>query len=94
MALKTIPFREIEKYSENMYEAVAAMSGQARKELDERIMEENIKEVDNEELDVFDEVPDIKPEDYVEKEKIATIAVRKFLDGEVSWRKVDTFKSE
>ena len=42
MALKTIPFREIEKYSENMYEAVAAMSGQARIELDERIMEESI----------------------------------------------------
>ena len=94
MALKTVPFREIEKFSENMYEAVAAMSGQARKELDERIMEENIKEVDNEELDVFDEAPDIKPEDYVEKEKITTIAVRKFLDGEVYWRKVDRFKSE
>tara|TARA_B100001996_G_C18536739_1_gene545269 strand:+ start:74 stop:358 length:285 start_codon:yes stop_codon:yes gene_type:complete len=94
MALKTIPFREIEKYAKNMYEAVAAMSGQARKELDERIMEENIKEVDNEELDVFDEAPDIKPEDYVEKEKITTIAVRKFLDGEVYWRKVDRFKSE
>tara|TARA_S200000501_G_scaffold238181_1_gene223243 strand:+ start:254 stop:538 length:285 start_codon:yes stop_codon:yes gene_type:complete len=94
MALKTIPFREIEKYSENMYEAVAAMSGQARKELDDRIMEESIKEVDSQELDVFDEVPDIKPEEYIAKEKIATIAVNKFLDGEVTWRKVDTFKSE
>tara|TARA_B100000214_G_C23593264_1_gene457294 strand:- start:181 stop:462 length:282 start_codon:yes stop_codon:yes gene_type:complete len=93
MALKTIPFREIEKYSENMYEAVAAMSGQARIELDERIMEESIKEVDSEDLDVFDEVPDLKPEQYIEKEKIATVAVRKFLDGEVSWRKIDKFSS-
>ena len=93
MALKTIPFREIEKYSENMYEAVAAMSGQARIELDERIMEESIKEVDSEDLDVFDEVPDLKPEEYIEKEKIATVAVRKFLDGEVSWRKIDKFGS-
>tara|TARA_B100000131_G_C18000327_1_gene566235 strand:+ start:717 stop:998 length:282 start_codon:yes stop_codon:yes gene_type:complete len=93
MALKTIPFREIEKYSENMYEAVAAMSGQARIELDERIMEESIKEVDSEDLDVFDEVPDLKPEEYIEKEKIATVAVRKFLDGEVSWRKIDKLSS-
>ena len=93
MALKTIPFREIEKYSENMYEAVAAMSGQARIELDERIMEESIKEVDSEDLDVFDEVPDLRPEEYIEKEKIATVAVRKFLDGEVSWRKIDKFSS-
>ena len=93
MALKTIPFREIEKYSENMYEAVAAMSGQARIELDERILEESIKEVDSEDLDVFDEVPDLKPEEYIEKEKIATVAVRKFLDGEVSWRKIDKLSS-
>ncbi len=94
MALKTIPFREIEKYAGNMYEAVAVMFGQARKELDDRIMEENIKNVDNEELDVFDEVPDTRPEDYVEKEKIATVAVNKFLNGEVFWRKVENFKSE
>ena len=38
MGLKTIPFREIENQSENMYEAVAAMSGQARVELQERIV--------------------------------------------------------
>ena len=69
MALKTIPFREIEKYSENMYEAVAAMSGQARIELDERIMEESIKEVDSEDLDVFDEVPDLKPRSTLKKKK-------------------------
>ena len=36
MGLKTIPFREIEEKAENMYEAVAAMSGQARFELQER----------------------------------------------------------
>ena len=38
MGLKTIPFREIENQAENMYEAVAAMSGQARVELQERIV--------------------------------------------------------
>ena len=30
MGLKTIPFRDIEHQAENMYEAVVAMSGQAK----------------------------------------------------------------
>ncbi len=31
MALRTIPFRDIEEKTENMYEAVAAMSSQAKR---------------------------------------------------------------
>ena len=42
MGLKTIPFREIDNKAKNMYEAVAAMSGQARVELQERIVSRTI----------------------------------------------------
>ena len=35
MGLKTIPFRDIEHQAENMYEAVVAMFGQAKEELNE-----------------------------------------------------------
>ena len=35
MGLKTIPFRDIEQQSDNMYEAVVAMSGQAKEELND-----------------------------------------------------------
>jgi len=38
MGLKTIPFREVEELAKNMYEAVAVMFGQARNELQERIV--------------------------------------------------------
>ena len=55
MGLKTIPFREIENQAENMYEAVAAMSGQARVELQERIVSRVISEHQEEELDVYDD---------------------------------------
>lgn len=87
MGLKTIPFREVEDRAKNMYEAVAAMSGQARTELEERILSKAIQDHQQEDLDVFDEVDEITPETYVEKEKVATIAINKFLDGEVTWRK-------
>ncbi len=87
MGLKTIPSREVEDRAKNMYEAVAAMSGQARTELEERILSKAIQDHQQEDLDVFDEVDEITPETYVEKEKVTTIAINKFLDGEVTWRK-------
>lgn len=88
MGLKTIPFRDIEEKAENMYEAVVAMSRQAKEELHERIVNKAIKEHQDTEsdLDVFDEIEEPKPEDYEEKEKVTTVAIEKFLDGEVKWR--------
>ena len=87
MGLKTIPFREVEERAKNMYEAVAAMFGQARNELQERIISKTILEHQNDDLDVFDEVEEPTPETYEEKDKVTTVAIKKFLDGEVTWRK-------
>ena len=87
MGLKTIPFREVEELAKNMYEAVAAMFGQARNELQERIVNKTILEHQNDDLDVFDEVEVPTPETYEEKDKVTTVAIKKFLDGEVTWRK-------
>lgn len=88
MGLRTIPFREIENQAENMYEAVAAMSGQARVELQERIVSRTILEHQEEELDVYDDFEEKKPEEYEEMEKVTTVAVDKFLDGDVKWKKI------
>ena len=87
MGLKTIPFREIEHQAENMYEAVVAMSGQAKEELNERIVNKAIKDHQESELDVFDELEETTIEDYEEKEKVTTVAIGKFLMGDVKWRK-------
>ena len=88
MGLKTIPFRDIEHQAANMYEAVVAMSGQAKEELNERIVNKAIKDHQDSELDVFDEIeeePNV--ENYEEKEKVTTVAVQKFLTGAVKWGK-------
>ena len=87
MGLKTIPFRDIEHQAENMYEAVVAMSGQAKEELNERIVNKAIKDHQESELDVFDELEETTIEDYEEKEKVTTVAIGKFLMGDVRWRK-------
>ena len=73
MGLKTIPFRDIEDKAENMYEAVSAMSGQAKVELQERILSRVIMDHREEEMDVFDEIEEISPESYEEKEKVTTL---------------------
>ncbi len=88
MGLKTLPFRDIEDQADNLYEAVAAMSGQARNELQEEILNRTISSHNTEELDVFDEVEEPSPDDYIEKEKITTVAIDKFFKGKVLWRKI------
>ena len=41
------------------------------------------------EMPGVDEVEESTPEEYVEKEKVTTVAINKFLDGDVTWRKTD-----
>ena len=89
MGIKTIPFRDVEEHADNMYEAVAAMFSQARRELGERVLEATLREVESDDYGVFDEVEESTPEEYVEKEKVTTVAINKFLDGDVTWRKTD-----
>ena len=86
MAVKPISLSKMEEKTKNIYEAVVVMSKRARQINQERY-EEQVMELSEElELDVLDESPDIKPEDYEEKEKVTTIAVNEFLEGEVNWR--------
>ena len=87
MAIKTIPLRSIEEKVDNIYEAVCVMSGQAKRVLDERILQASIKDAEEEDYGVFDEVQEKSPEDYVEMEKTTSVAVNQFIDGDVKWRR-------
>jgi len=88
MGIKTIQLRNLEEKVENMYEAVCIMSGQAKRVLDDRILQASIKDAEEEEdYGVFDEVKEISPEDYVEMEKTTSVAVDQFIEGSVKWRK-------
>ena len=88
MGIKTIQLRSVEEKVENMYEAVCIMSGQAKRVLDDRILQASIKDAEEEEdYGVFDEVKEISPEDYVEMEKTTSVAVEQFMEGSVKWRK-------
>ena len=49
MGIKTIQLRNVEEKVENMYEAVCIMSGQAKRVLDDRILQASIKDAEEEE---------------------------------------------
>ena len=88
MGIKTIQLRNVEEKVENMYEAVCLMSGQAKRVLDDRILQASIKDAEEEEdYGVFDEVKEVSPEDYVEMEKTTSVAIEQFMEGSVKWRK-------
>jgi len=86
MAIKTIQLRNIEEKVDNMYEAVCIMYRQARKILDDRIIEASIKNAEEDDYGVFDEIEEKNPEEYIELEKTTSVAVQQFLDGEVKWK--------
>ena len=86
MAVKPVSLRKVEEKADNIYEAVVVMAKRARQINQERFEDQIMEESEELELDVLDELPDIKPEDYEEKEKVTTKAMNEFLEGEVNWR--------
>ena len=85
MAVKPISLRKVEEKANNIYEAVVVMAKRARQINQERFEDQIMEESEELELDVLDELPSIKPEDYEEKEKVTTKAMNEFLEGEVNW---------
>ena len=86
MAVKPVSLRKVEEKADNIYEAVVVMAKRARQINQERFEDQIMEESEELELDVLDELPSIKPEDYEEKEKVTTKAMNEFLEGEVNWR--------
>ena len=88
MSLKPVSFREIEEQTGDMYEAVVVMERRAKQILRDRLVEKSIKEEESREMGVFDEVPDeIDPETYQEVEKVTTVAIEEFINGDLTWDK-------
>lgn len=87
MALKTLSIRNMEEKTSDIFEAVVIMSKRAKQILNNRIVEEIITSADEEELEmgVYDQIEEKTPEDYEELEKVTSIAVDEFVDGDIKW---------
>ena len=88
MSLKPLSFRQIEEQTGDIYEAVVVMERRAKQILRDRLVEKIIKEEENMDMGVFDEAPDeIDPETYQEVEKVTTVAIEEFINGDLTWDK-------
>ena len=94
MAVKPVSLRKVEEKANNIYEAVVVMAKRARQINQERFEDQIMEESEELELDVLDELPDIKPEDYEEKEKVTTEAMDEFLEGKVQWHVLEDIKQD
>lgn len=89
MALKPLSIRKMEEHTPDLYEAVVVMSRRAKQVIQDRIVQEMLESVEEDNLGVFDEIPETKPEDYVEQEKATTVAVNEFMEGKLTWRNLE-----
>ncbi|GIT74914.1 MAG: hypothetical protein Ct9H300mP29_9080 [Candidatus Neomarinimicrobiota bacterium] len=84
MAVKPVSLRKMEEKQEYIRSGCSHVEKSAADKPRTNFKSKGIEESEELEMDVLDELPDIKPEDYEEKEKVTTKAMNEFLEGEVN----------
>ena len=87
MSLKPVSFSKMDEQTDDIYEAVVVMSLRSKQILRDRLIETMIKEEEEKEMGVFDEIIDPESVTFQDIEKETTVAIDEFLKGELSWRK-------
>lgn len=86
MSLKPLSVRELEKKTDDIYEAVVVMTLRSKQVIQERLVDKALNMDSEDDIAVFDPIPEeIDPDDYVEMDKVTTVAVNNFMDGKVKW---------
>ena len=94
MSLKPVSFSKMDEQTDDIYEAVVVMSLRSKQILRDRLIETMLKEEEEKEMGVFDEIIDPDSVTFQETEKETTVAIDEFLKGELSWRKSTEEASE
>ena len=94
MSLKPVSFSKMDEQTDDIYEAVVVMSHRSKQILRDRLIETMLKEEEEKEMGVFDEIIDPDSVTFQETEKETTVAIDEFLKGELSWRKSTEEASE
>ena len=94
MSLKPVSFSKMDEQTDDIYEAVVVMAQRSKQILRDRLIETMLKEEEEKEMGVFDEIIDPDSVTFQETEKETTVAIDEFLKGELSWRKSTEEASE
>ena len=94
MSLKPVSFSKMDEQTDDIYEAVVVMAQRSKQILRDRLIETMLKEEEEKDMGVFDEIIDPDSVTFQETEKETTVAIDEFLKGELSWRKSTEEASE
>ena len=94
MSLKPVSFSKMDEQTDDIYEAVVVMSQRSKQILRDRLIETMLKEEEEKDMGVFDEIIDPDSVTFQETVKETTVAIDEFLKGELSWRKYREEASE
>ncbi len=91
MSVEPISIRQMEKQTNDVYEAVVVMYQRARQISQHRAAERALYEMEDLVGDGIDMDMDSEEEirGYQEKDKPATVAIKEFMDGKLAWRQVE-----
>ncbi len=90
MALEPLSVRDMEKKTDDVFEAVVVMTRRSKQIIHQRMVERAMNEEGMEEISVLEAVPEEKdPEDYIEVDKASTLAIHEFMSGKVKWHYLD-----
>ena len=88
MAVDPISFRKLLKKTDDIYEAVVVTSKRAKQILQDRIVKQMIDENEETSEDGIFAEPVIRENiDFDKEEKVTSIALGEFLDGDINWDK-------
>ncbi|MBC8215080.1 MAG: hypothetical protein ISS10_00105 [Candidatus Marinimicrobia bacterium] len=86
MGLEPLSIRQMESQTEDVFEAVTVMAQRARQVMQDRFLDQAMKEGLESEYEVYDEVEELTPENYEEKDKVTTVASDEFMTGDLVWK--------
>ena len=88
MAIEPISFKKLLKKTDDLYESVAVVSRRAKQILQDRVFKQIIEENTelSEEEGVLSEPVHREDIDFDKEEKVTSIALDEYLEGNVNWK--------
>jgi len=89
MAVEPISFSKLLKKTDDIYEAVVVSSKRARQMLQDRIVKQMIDENEETEDGILAEPVSRETIDFDKEDKVTSLALDEFLEGDVDWDKTE-----
>lgn len=89
MAVEPISFSKLLKKTDDIYEAVVVSSKRAKQMLQDRIVKQMIDENEETEDGILAEPVSRETIDFDKEDKVTSLALNEFLEGDVDWDKTE-----